>query len=1004
LADGLHVLLGGHSASFVFILILGLAWQCYGGGSGFNTVVVVNQSSSNSVEVGNHYCERRQIPPENVLRISWTGGNIAWTNTDFESVLLGPLLDLIANRHLDQICYVVLSMDIPFQTIFDGVVNSTTSALFYAPKTETGPDWVSVTNSYSSSESAFVFNAPASARGYSFLATMITAGSVSQAKLLIDQGVTADGSFPLQRVLLEKSPDPLRNFRYWTFDNAIFNALLCRTLSIARTNCNSPFGQTNLLGLQTGLYQFSISSNSFIPGAMADSLTSFGGIIFGPNDHTTLLAFINAGASGSYGTVTEPSPMLEKFPAPRNYFYQARGFTIAESYYQSIDEPYEGLIVAEPLSSPFRRSALGNWTGISSNTVLSGTQPLSVHWAAADLQHPLQQVDLFVDGRFLRTMTNADPIAGNVITATLNGYPVSYQVPTNVSISMIASGLATSINALALPGAPGVSALAYGDRIELHAPTNVAGPFFYTDHAILGQPTRFFRTVFLPLPSTPVLNALGRDPNGTFRLHVDPADTTPYRIEASTNLVDWILLADDLAGPLDFSDPAAAGIPARFYRFAAGPRAEVRPTIAGLGFDRPGSFKVHVENAGAATCLIEASTNLLQWTPVATNAAPGGFDFSDFNARNFTARFYRASAMPQTVFPPRTAFYGQTAAGDSIIQIASASRPYILQCSTDLVHWAAVFTNTAPGRFQVSTASSRDANAPQNVSLYASRGTFMNSPALGIRKVRLYGTINVGTSLQVVFIKTNGANITIGLTNQSYSASIFNLAQNLVSAINACPDLQGPDGVEAIDLAQGWFGSGLFNLRARSPGLEAAAMRVVFNPSTGLLSNPSADFALDQNLSDLQPRNHLYVAAGVTNLSVHLPLDTTQLSDGWHDLTAVAYEGTSVRTQTRVSIPLVIANSPLKANLAFTDLLSTNPITTSTCQLVVTANATNVSAIRLFSTGGVLDTVSNQNSATFTVNGAFLGAGLHPFYAIVETPQGLSFRTQKAFVRFVNPP
>src|SRR5207248_5472178 len=140
---------------------------------------------------------------------------------------------------------------------------------------------------------------------------------------------------------------------YLAFDNAYFNTRIGRSSMLVRTNCDSPWGQTNLLGLQTGLTQFQISQNSFVPGAMADSLTSYGGVIFGPNDQTTLLAFISAGASGSYGTVTEPAPTLQKFPVAQAFFYQARGFTLAECYYQSINEPYQGLIVAEPLAAPF---------------------------------------------------------------------------------------------------------------------------------------------------------------------------------------------------------------------------------------------------------------------------------------------------------------------------------------------------------------------------------------------------------------------------------------------------------------------------------------------------------------------------------------------------------------------------------------------------------------------------------------------------------------------------
>ena len=96
-----------------------LVCKLQAGGSGLNTVVVVNQTSSNSCELGNYFCERRQVPPQNVLYINWSGGNTLWTSNDFQTNLVIPLLNMLAARQLtNQIDYVVLSMDIPFQTSF----------------------------------------------------------------------------------------------------------------------------------------------------------------------------------------------------------------------------------------------------------------------------------------------------------------------------------------------------------------------------------------------------------------------------------------------------------------------------------------------------------------------------------------------------------------------------------------------------------------------------------------------------------------------------------------------------------------------------------------------------------------------------------------------------------------------------------------------------------------------------------------------------------------------
>src|SRR5437879_5562800 len=100
----------------LFMLIL--AWQAinaFAGGSGLNLVVVVNQNSSNSVQLGNEYCAARGVPPGNLFRMTnWTGGPIAWNRSDFDGYLRDPLLAFLAGSGLtNQVSYVLLSMDIP---------------------------------------------------------------------------------------------------------------------------------------------------------------------------------------------------------------------------------------------------------------------------------------------------------------------------------------------------------------------------------------------------------------------------------------------------------------------------------------------------------------------------------------------------------------------------------------------------------------------------------------------------------------------------------------------------------------------------------------------------------------------------------------------------------------------------------------------------------------------------------------------------------------------------
>jgi uncharacterized protein (TIGR03790 family) len=780
-------------------MFLGMNWfaaAAVAGGSGLNTLVVVNQNSSNSVALGNYYCERRQIPPENVLRIVWSGGNIAWDVTQFQTNLLQPLLAAITTRGLsNQIHYVVLAMDIPYQTINGTAVNGTTSCLFYGVKTEIGAGGQSLTNSYYASEKIFSTATPTSAPGYSFLTTMITATSLARAKQLVDQGVNSDATFPTAPVHLAKTDDPLRRLRYTLFDNALFNTRLRGDYHVIRTNSNSPNGLSGLLGYQTGLMLFNIAPNTFVPGAMADSVTSFGGMIFNYADQTSLMAFIAAGAAGSYGTVTEPTANAAKFPNPQNYFYQARGFSLAECYYQSLNTPYQGLIVGEPLAAPFASPGEGAWLNLPVNPTLTGTPQLTVQFTASDAARPLQQVDLFVDGKFFSTLTNIAPQAGNQVKVRINNQSVSYAVPANATLASIATGLAAALNAPAISNQTRTLALPFGDRLELR--------YLVTNR-----------------------------PGAPFNLRVAASGSG--------------------------ETPISSGPP----------------------------FETLTGSAGALTTLM------------------------------------------------------------------------------------------APAR-----------------------SVFLDSPAYGIRNCALSGTVQVGVWLRLTVTKTNGAVTMIAYTNQTAAASTANVFSNLFQLINAAPELQGPDGVVAEDFTALGVGLPSFNLLARSPGLRAANVRIVFNSSGSLIGTPAAENPLTSNLSDLQPRNHLYLNAGVAGLSVSFPLDTTSLPDGYHELTAVAYEGSHVRTQTRTTLPVRIQNTPLTAVLNLVDLGATNAVT-GNYSVQVTANTNNIASITLYSTGGVLGAVSNQPSATFAVAGADLGVGAHPFYALVQDVFGRRYRTGLLVVRF----
>ena len=773
-------------------VLLVSAAELFAGGSGLNVVVVVNQNSTNSVQLGNYYCERRCVPPQNLLRINWAGGNITWTRSDFEANLLNPLAAMLSSRRLtNQADYVVLSMDIPFQVTDTNGINSTTAALFYGFKPDDFGNSCSLpaasSSAYAGSEGVFRQTPPVAAGSNSWLATMITSSNLAQAQAIIDGGVASDGACPTQMVWLAKSSDSFRNIRYLKFDNAIFDARVAGDFSIRRTNLDSLYGLTNLFGYQTGLMQFNILSNAFVPGAIADSLTSYAGVIYGYNDQTTLLVFLNAGACGSYGTVTEPCAYLQKFPSPQDYFYQHRGFSLAECYYMSLANPYQGLIVGEPLAAPFARPPAGVWVNLPAHSVLSGTTNLTLQCTAGASNRPIQQVDLFLDGTWLQTLTNIPPAAGNKLYVTINGHATNYPVPSNATIKSVASGLAGLLNQPAYAGQSKVQATAYGDRIELQ----------FTD-----------------------------------------------------------------------INPPGAQIPV--------------------------SISNSIGSASALTTFVAAGTT----------------NFLDTVAYGF---------------------YGSDGLGFSV------------------------------------------SNAP-----------------------------SAGDYLQLVVTKTNGTQVTLAVTNTAPGTNISGLAGQLINAINGNSTLQAADGLVAGDFIPYDDYPGIpfvqFNLYARTAGWPASQIMADFSGSTDLIISPTGTQALNQNVSDLQPRNHLYLTAGVTNLSFTFPLDTTMLSDGSHELTAVVYEGSQVRTQARVTQNVRVQNTPL--NATFTTLAgASNTVLNFTLLFSVAANTNTISTIELFTTGGSVGVFSNLFSATFAVAATNLGIGLHPFYAVVTRSDGKQYHTGTEWIR-----
>ena len=109
----------------------------------------------------------------------------------------------------------------------------------------------------------------------------------------------------------------------------------------------------------TGLARVAgIETNRFLPGAIADHLTSSGGRLTDSRQMSSL-RWLEAGATGSYGTVVEPCAFTQKFPRPDIVIDRyLDGETLLEAYWKSVAWPGQGLFVGRPPVSQPRQPRL----------------------------------------------------------------------------------------------------------------------------------------------------------------------------------------------------------------------------------------------------------------------------------------------------------------------------------------------------------------------------------------------------------------------------------------------------------------------------------------------------------------------------------------------------------------------------------------------------------------------------------------------------------------------
>ena len=302
--------------------------------------VIVNDRDPESRAIADYYAARRQIPGDNIIHVGFEPGIGSLQPATFQA-----LRATVSRLTPARVQAYALAWTTPFRV---GCMSVTTA---FAAGYDTS--FCATTCAPTRESPYFDSDSQAPWTDFGWRPSMLLAGTDSRSvHALIERGIAADASHPRGSAYLVSTSDRRRNTRARFYGLAAllqsgrFNTRIIATDSLRyRSDVMFYFtGLSNVKGLD---------SLSFLPGAIADHLTSSGGVLTGSKQMSSL-RWLDAGATASYGTVREPCSYTEKFPRPDIVMeHYLNGASLIEAYWKSVQWPGQGVFIGEPLAKPF---------------------------------------------------------------------------------------------------------------------------------------------------------------------------------------------------------------------------------------------------------------------------------------------------------------------------------------------------------------------------------------------------------------------------------------------------------------------------------------------------------------------------------------------------------------------------------------------------------------------------------------------------------------------------
>lgn len=326
--------------------------------SGKNVLVLYKSNDNHSKQIAEYYSDKRQVPETQVIAVDIKGSPSSLNQTQFETIVKKLKPNLTPN-----IKVILLTWHAPFRV----ECMSITSAFGLGfdkkycsrPSKEVKGCHPTAISPYYNAASSTLWDEDAPFR----LSMMLSGKTVNEAKKLIDRGIAADNSQPKAEAYLVRTHDHSRSSRWPIFEKFAELWGERKGLTVNFVDDRPYKGKTRIknkdkiMFYHTGLTHVpSIETNNYLPGAVAEHLTSGAGVGIDTNGQMKAFRWLEAGVTGSYGAVTEPCNYPAKFPNPQVLIPSyLDGKTLIEAYWKSVQQPGEGLFIGEPLAHPWAK-------------------------------------------------------------------------------------------------------------------------------------------------------------------------------------------------------------------------------------------------------------------------------------------------------------------------------------------------------------------------------------------------------------------------------------------------------------------------------------------------------------------------------------------------------------------------------------------------------------------------------------------------------------------------